>query len=262
VKFYYQSIQDATVTTTITPDTGSPVTNLQDRNNNTTFSGTVAVAAGQGFATQTITIDLGSSTAVDHIIIDNIAVGGTHPGAATLLLVGDDNSGFTTPEFMFSGEDISGGGRIIKTFTSATYRYWRITIYDSDSLGDSFTFAATTIFMGASFEPSRNPDLNNGISYEFSSTVTEALGGGRFAFGDHDNERMNWIYNFDYISETDRTGFIALFRGIYAGEMSRYPFYFADPSGTVHYGRLVGVPQITEIGYQAYTTALDISEEI
>ena len=64
MKFYYQSIDSATLTYSGTASTGFPVTNLQDRNLHTLFKDT-----GIGAAELFINIDFGSAVALSLIHI-------------------------------------------------------------------------------------------------------------------------------------------------------------------------------------------------
>ena len=251
--FYYQSIDDATLSSSITPTTGYPLTNLQDRNESTEMRGTFLTAGS------TITMDFGSGgRAADHLILGGYTASG---GATSPMITLEHSTDNVTYTEAFADEDLTSG-RFLKAFGAVTAkRYWRIKIYDGDAV-DAVNMVIGTIFIGSKITLSRNPDLNAAENYEFSSVVSESLGGGRFGFGNHDNERMSWNYSFDYINTTDRTNLIAFYRDIYAGEVSRYPFYFNDPAGSLHFARLIGVGSITEIGYQAYTTSIALEEEL
>jgi len=248
VKLYYQSLDDATVTYSGTADTGYPVTNVQDRNANTLLKETTGI----GLVVNYITIDFGSAVACDSLVLGNVL------GQANFeyLLEADDNSGFATPETILSSKSLATSGDYIESFTSKTYRYWRIGFLDTITTS---SLSIGTVFLGTAIELSRNPNLDETEDFEYSSQVTEALGGGRFGFGDHDNLRQKWNYNFDYITETDKTNMKAMAAGVYG---SRRPFYFTDPAGTTHFARMMDNLTITQIGYQAYTMSLALEQEM
>ena len=247
MKFYYQSLDDATVTYSGTEDTGYPVTNLQDRNEHTLFKDT-------NISSCEITIDLKSARAIDYLYIGGLTGSGA---AANQQIALQWSTNGTIWADVFSWETFTNGD-YLKSFTSVNYRFYKILLKDS-ALGGAFDVQAETVFLGTAIELSRNPNLDETEDFEYSSQVTEALGGGRFGFGDHDNLRQKWNYNFDYITETDKTNMKAMAAGVYG---SRRPFYFTDPAGTTHFARMMDNLTITQIGYQAYTMSLALEQEI
>ena len=89
MKFYYESIDDATLTYTGTPATGYPVTNLQDRNETTLFRDTI------GAATLCIEMDFGAAVTCGSLILGGVDGSAT----AKYVLQGASNDSFTTDVF-------------------------------------------------------------------------------------------------------------------------------------------------------------------
>lgn len=252
MRIYYEGIESATLSYDGTANSGYPETNLQDRNKNTLFQDTV-LAAGNS-----LTIDLGSARACNYVTLINYS---NQSDTVLKLEYSADNVSYFTAFFNF---DVSGAGnQIINTFSSKTKRYWKLTFSDV-AIATSKTISMGAILLGTIFETSTNPDINEQYSLYFSTKSAESIGGNRFSSTNFADFREKISLNWQYINETEREKWRNLFETVKISDpFSVWPFLIYDSAKTdYYYCRIMQVPDIQQVAYQAYQMSLEIQTEI
>jgi hypothetical protein len=241
MRIYYEGIESATVTTSATPAPGYPVTNLQDRSPYTLFTAEYSPGGSN------IVIDLGAARACDFIaLINYTAESGTEMDIAWSA----DNVSYTDVE---TDIDVAGSGsQFVRPFASASKRYWRLIFKDGDTAYPK-DVSIGTILIGTIFVPASNPNINETYSVNNAVETLEAQGGQRYGTLINTLQRKRWEYQFNYVSEADRTKWLAMDATIKTSDkFSLWPFMIYAHNSTFYYGRMVGNMSIQQIAYQAY----------
>jgi len=254
--FYAQSIDDATLTYSATPETGYPVTNLQDRSKNT-FLNDLTFASD----TANLVIDLGAARACNYILLGNYVIASAENVTLTLQCNSSDSWPGTEA---LAATTITAAALADKvmTFNSRTYRYWRL-VFTSTS-GTLLIILLANIFLGTYFQLANMPELIQEDSVGYNTIVNEAAGGSRFGYIVNTTARHNLSYEFNYITESEKTNWNTFRDQIYPGEnLSRHPFYFSPDSGTtLYYMRTRGIMNFEELAHQAYKLNLKLEQEL
>ena len=262
-EIYAQSIDDAVLTVnTITEDTDFPLTNLQDRDENTLMK------AGNANTSGYIQIDLGADRAVDYILLGNHNYTVTSVGIVVSYC--NDNDGTFNNEVALVGE--VGGlvyhdyvsanlDRWYETFTSVTKRYYRLYL---EAMGAATNQEIGTIFMGAQWNWAHEPELTLREDSGYNVTINEAAGGSRFS--QIANTTVRRVYNIplEYIVAAEKTKHETWRDNIFMGNgLSRYPFYWSIDNGvTIEFARYQGKLNLEQQAYQVWKTNHVFEEEL
>ena len=250
MRIYYEGVESATVTTTSTPYSGYPVTNLQDRSPYTSFISNFSASGSN------IVIDFGSARACDYVALINY----TADSRTDMDIAWSTNNvSYTNVE---TGIDVGGSAaQFVRTFTTATKRYWRLIFKDGD-VEYSKDVSIATILIGTIFEPASNPNINETYNVSNAVETLEAQGGQSYAILTNTLQRKRWEYQFNYVSEADRTKWLAMDSTIKtSNKFSLWPFLVYAHNSTFYYGRMVGEMSIQQIAYQAYQLNFDFRTE-
>jgi len=260
-EIYHQSIDGASLTlNTITEDADFPLTNLQDRDENTLMK------AGNANTSGYIEIDLGSARAVDTLILGNHNYTNTGVGIQLYYATTDDGAfGDNIYAIGSAGtyEDYTSGDadRWFETFSSATKRYWRLSL---EAMGAATYQEIGTIFMGAQWNWAHEPELTLREDSGYNVTVNEAAGGSRFS--QIANTTVRRIYNIplEYIVAAEKTKHETWRDTIFMGDgLSRYPFYWSIDNGTtIEFARYRGKLNLEQQAYQVWKTNHVFEEEL
>jgi len=256
VKFYYQSVEGATITiNTMTSNTGYPLNNLNDRNKDLYWKEATGNTSGY------IQIDLTAARAVDYIILGNHNY--TDTGKGIKLQYASDAAFTADVDYAIGSagayHDYTAGDvtNWLEIITEVSRRYWRLYL---EAMGAATYQQIGTIFMGEVLTHPVNWNFETGKrGYEYGVQERVTVGGTKRTQKDHDLRRT-WEYEFDWISET-HYGYITSFLDEVYGNY--YPFFFADEDGTLFYGRLAtpGL-KFDHHTYQAYGVPMRIEQEI
>jgi hypothetical protein len=252
MKFYYEGLQDATLTYDGTADTGYPITNLQDMNKNTYFKDITAISGNE------LKIDLGSIKSCNYIALVNYKATGPEP--VLTVYYSDDGTTYTATTLTHADISTSTYTNYVGNFTAASHRYWKLKFYDLVA-AEGITIEIPVILLGAELVFNHNPELDIIFTHQFENTVITSQGGQRFAFGEFDSNRKGWQMNLKYINATFKTKLEAWRDEVMPGELSRYPFLFYDDTN-YHYVRSVGPLEFQTSADVAYDTTLILSEEL
>lgn len=140
------------------------------------------------------------------VSVDSIAIANHNitSSATTIKLQGNATDVWTSPsvdETLTWDEDI-----IYKTFTSSSYRYWRIQVVDSTNPDGYIEIGRSWI--GLSFTP---PGIGPTVTAEYfdESVKSQSIGGQ--TYGDKRFFRYAFVTNFPAITQSDRALFVAEF---------------------------------------------------
>lgn len=258
MKFYYEGLQDATLTYDGTEDTGYPVTNLQDMNKNTYFKDTVTMGGNE------LVIDFGSARTCDYVaLINYTAKASGAPNTPSLsVYYSDDNSTYTASTLTAADISASTATDYVGSFTSGSHRYWKLKIYDCDLAGD-VDVEIPVVLLGSLFEPASNPSMGVEIENVYSVNAIQGQGGQRFTSLNHDTNERAVRYYWKYISSADKTKWESLRDEVKPGaEFAAYPMLVYDENSTYHYQRLAGPLTIREVAYNAYDLEITLLDEV
>jgi len=257
---YHQSIEGATLTYSATEDANYPDTNMQDRYKNTFFKDTAIAAVSVNCI-----INFGSARACSHIILGNYIATSTDD-IVWLQLEYADDAAFTVnngTSFLEQAIESATLTNYLKTFTSQSKQYWRITI--ADDTGDNLAnLQIGTIYLGTSISISHSPEPNETQSADYVVNINQGVGGIRSGSIDNTTVRRLWNYDWKLLSETDKTNLQTFRDSIYMNkDLSRYPFYWSPDTGTtLYYSRTKGELTMKQQAYQAWTWNSNFEEEL
>jgi hypothetical protein len=265
-EIYSQGVDSgATITVnTITEDTDFPLTNLQDRDENTLMK------AGNANTSGYLQIDLAAARAVDYIILGNHNYTNTSVGIVVSYC--DDGDGDFTPEVAVVGSVgpvtyhnyvSANADRWFETFTQATKRYWRIYL---QAMGAATNQEIGAIFMGAQWNWAHEPELNPLDNSGYNVTINQAAGGSTFSQIANTTVRRIWNYPLKFISSSEKTNHETWRDNIFMnlnGGLSRYPFYWSEDNGvTINFARYQGKLNLKQHAYQQWETNHVFVEEL
>jgi hypothetical protein len=264
-EIYAQSIDSASITVnTITEDTDFPLTNLQDRDENTLMK------AGNANTSGYLQIDLGADRAIDYVILGNHNY--TDTGKGIVISYCDDNDGTFATEVAPVGavgpvvyHDYTSGDadRWFETFSSATKRYWRIYL---EAMGAATNQEIGTIFMGAQWNWAHEPELTLSEGSGYNVTTNRAAGGSTFGQIANTTVRRVWNVPLKFISSSEKTLHETWRDTVFmdeGGGLSRYPYYFSQDNGTtLLFSRYQGKLNLRQHAYQQWETNHVFVEEL
>jgi len=124
--FGYNNLFDtaSVITPNNTPATGFEIQNAYDWRLVTWWQSSVAASY------MTVTLDMGSAVSADYVAMAGHNVFSTL-GANAKISVHGSTDNFSASDVTVATFDVDTDGPILGTFNSASYRYWRITIYET-----------------------------------------------------------------------------------------------------------------------------------
>jgi len=246
MKFYYENIRDATITYSGTADTSYPVSNLNNVSNNMKFKDSTPADGA------TIDIDLGSAKACDYIIIGNLIT----DGASVAISRGSDGSNFTNIGTVSTSQATASNTRY--TFTSVTYRYWRLTFTETSSFDK---VGIGNIFLGTEFELDHNPELEENFESGFEGILNNTNTGYKYSLVTQDTVRKIFSYDYQYFPDSEITTFQDMRDNVKMSfNESLYPLYFYDDE--LKFVRYQGRLKIKKQAYNANQTPIILIEEL
>jgi len=202
-----------------------PLTRVFDRDIGLVFKTTTAT-------TTIIHIDQSASGI---LAIDKLVIGNGHNLAGVIidLEYSDDDAAWTPAVTQWTG----AAGTIEKTWTSATHRYWRLTL-----TSPAAAVEITEIFLSPTYTWEKNPttpvpqfDPVFNVIENFTSTGKPMY----FEAGDEKRQRLYSVKNADATQKAN----ILLFWSDWAG---KYPFYIKDHLGELFFARIMVPLNITQ----------------
>ena len=120
------------------------------------------------------------------------------------------------------------------------------------------------IFFGEMAELSTSPSINIVDGRSWKTKKSEGAGGYRFSQITNIVTRKNWQYEFEYLNTSNKTAIENVAGQVYtSNQLSHYPLYFSDDDGTtIYFARLLGNLSFNQIAYQAYSTVLNLEQEL
>jgi hypothetical protein len=189
-----------------------------------------------GDTDQTLTVDMGSNTAVTTIVVDNHNWYVALMPDATLEISGSTVSNFSSLAYNATHAAGTYGSStrwfITLNGNGATARYWRFTFKALPSWGSNPAPYAGNIMLGSRFEFDQPYDWGYKVGdTEYKTSETIALDG---TICTSQTYKGRIIYEVKFSQQTDTTvaTFQTLVRSL-RGKM--YPFYFIDVDGTTVY---------------------------
>ena len=261
VTFYYQGVDDATITqTNVGEDADHGLVNLYDRNKNLYWKAANANTAGY------LDIDLGSARACNSVVlISHNYDEFVNPGPSGIKLAYDnnDNGSYSAITYVvgssgaYHAYETANLYNWIETFNSVSKRYWRLYL---EALGAATYQQMGFVLLGAKFQHSVNWNFGDGnLGYDYGVETGETTGGHRRRQKNY-GLRRSWEYSFEYIDETHKDNFIAFLDGVYG---PFYPFFFTDEEGSGYYVSLIDRTQnFTHLNYQEYNPRIRLEEEL
>jgi len=252
--FYAQSIDTATLTYSSVAETGYPLANMQDRNKNSTFYDNVA-----GAMNENLVIDLGSARACNYLILGNYLA--VTMGTITLTIQCNSSNSWPGIEAKAATSILAMSmTNSLLTFNSQNYRYWRLVFTSSTDV----LIGVSTLFLGTYYTLARTPELIPNNNSGYNVLLNESLGGNRFGYIANTTVREIWEYEFNYITDTEKTYMETWRDQIYISDgLSRYPFFYSPDSGTtLRYVRSNGLLNFEELTYGAYKVNIRLEQEL
>ena len=261
VTFYYQGVDDATITqTSVGEDADHGLVNLYDRNKNLYWKAANANTAGY------LDIDLGSARACNSVVlISHNYDEFVNPGPSGIKLAYDnnDNGSYSAITYVvgssgaYHAYETANLYNWIETFNSVSKRYWRLYL---ESLGAVTYQQIGFILLGAKFQHSVNWNFGDGLlGFDWGVETGETTGGHRRRQLNHYMRRA-WEYTFEYIDETHRSNLQTFLAAVYG---SFYPFIFTNEESSIYYAALNHRrTDLTHLEYQQYNVRLSLEEEL
>lgn len=175
---------------------------------------------GATVAAETLTFDLGSALACTSVILFNHNLTASD---SSIQLLANSSDSWGSPAFT---QALTHASSIIsQTFSTQTYRYWRITFTKSSS---SETRDIGRVFLGTYHDTEAQPTYDGlKIEPQDRTTIQRSIGGQTYA--DSRSIYRQVRLDFDGISQTQMTTFKTI-----ADTVGRHTSFFlqVDPSGT------------------------------
>ena len=254
MKIFYQSIDDATLSTSHT-GTQFPVENLNNRNSNIKY-----IPDSTTTTYVTVTMDLGSGNArdADYIVLGKVLEQGA--GVTQADFQWSDNNVDWNNNVISSDIDSNTESDVLIEFTSVgSHRYWRIvleraTYFSAYELGN--------IFFGLTFELSHNPEMEASESHGYIVESNEAKGGEMATNLLNTKKRQELDYTYAGFDSTEKAKIETFIETIKpSAGASRYPFFFEDTDGNLHFVRQYGEITFKQIAYNAFECNFNFKTE-
>jgi hypothetical protein len=234
--YYYDGLEDATLTYSGTEDTDFTVENLKNRNKNTFFKDTDVAANSV-----TLDIDFGANRTCDHILFGNYlatAVGALE--SCDIDLDRSDTGAFGGEETSVIADETIDSSSLTDTvvaFSSATDRYWRITFKHSAAGNlDDLQFAIILLGTKLNHTVNRNWGMYEGRLSNVSMIITK--GGVEFSNKNGNNRKIYEMF-WEDIGNTHRGNIMTWLETVCNNHL---PFYLdVEGDGTLLLVRKRGI---------------------
>lgn len=218
IKFVWQALDDATITTSTGTASGYSLRNLNDRDPAKIWKDS-STSAGSHY----LNFDLGSARSCNTCIVQNANFSSSGATYVALQYSSTGNVNEYTTAGTFSLTDSTQS----LEFTSQNYRYWRLDLFDT---GWAAAPQVGNLFLGTRLELTQPYNSNFETSSRFTTSQVRAIDGTRYSTQLY-NGLKTWKLKWTNINSTDKGYLQTLFDGIRG---SYYPFYFIDADASIN----------------------------